>query len=108
MRVFGNDEWQTSYSGHADHFTLMPKIFQLSRINLNVSRSFVEYGPPMRVFDVLSCGGFLVTNDKQDLHRLFVDGEDLVVFRDTQDLLDICDYYLEHEANFFAGLRCWY
>lgn len=100
VRVFGNEEWQdkiNSYSGHADHFEQMPKIFQLSKINLNLSRSFVEYGLPMRVFDVLSCAGFLVTNDKRDLHKLFVDGKDLVIFRDTQDLLEICAYYLEHE-----------
>ncbi|WP_455925004.1 CgeB family protein [Pseudomonas putida] len=100
LRVYGNSEWQeqiNGYAGHADHFEHMPKIFRLSRINLNLSRSFVEYGLPMRVFDVLSCGGFLVTNDKQDLQRLFTNGKDLVIFRDTQDLLDICAYYLHHE-----------
>lgn len=100
VRVYGNIEWQDKincYAGYADHFSLMPKIFQLSKINLNLSRSFVEYGLPMRVFDVLSCGGFLVTNDKQDLHKLFTNGKDLVIFRDTQDLLEICNYYLQHE-----------
>lgn len=102
IRVYGNTEWQENikcYAGHADHFTLMPKLFHLSKINLNLSRSFVEYGLPMRVFDVLSCGGFLVTNDKQDLHKLFTPGKDLVIFRDTQDLVEICEYYLEHEEQ---------
>lgn len=102
VRVHGNSEWQdviNGYAGHADHFSLMPKIFRRSKINLNLSRSFVEYGLPMRVFDVLSCGGFLVTNDKQDLHKLFTNGKDLVIFRDTQDLIEICAYYLEHEEE---------
>ncbi len=102
IRVYGNTEWQENikcYAGHADHFTLMPKLFHLSKINLNLSRSFVEYGLPMRVFDVLSCGGFLVTNDKQDLHKLFTPGKDLVIFRDTQDLVEMCEYYLEHEEQ---------
>jgi spore maturation protein CgeB len=53
----------------------------------------------MRVFDVLSCGGFLVTNDKKDINKLFVDGKDLVVFRDAQDLMEICEYYLKHEGE---------
>ncbi|MGC1330049.1 CgeB family protein [Pseudomonas sp.] len=102
LRVYGNAEWQGQigcYAGHADHFEQMPKIFQRSKINLNLSRSFVEYGLPMRVFDVLSGGGFLVTNDKQDLHKLFTNGKDLVIFRDTQDLLEICAYYLDHEQE---------
>lgn len=100
VRVHGNAEWQDEvncYAGHADHFSLMPKIFRLSRINLNLSRSFVEYGLPMRIFDVLSCGGFLVTNDKHDLQKLFTAGKDLVIFRDTQDLVEICAYYLAHD-----------
>ena len=100
IRVYGNKEWEgqiNCYAGHADHFSLMPKIFQLSKININLSRSFVECGLPMRIFDVLSCGGFLLTNDKNDLQQLFTDGKDLVVFRDVKDLNDICEYYLEHQ-----------
>ncbi|MFJ4609168.1 CgeB family protein [Pseudomonas atacamensis] len=102
VAVYGNNEWQAqigSYVGHANHFTEMPRIFQRSKINLNIIRSFVETGLPMRVFDVLSCGGFLVSNDKHDLHKLFNDGQDLVIYRDTQDLLDICAYYLEHDEE---------
>lgn len=102
VAVYGNDEWQSqvdSHVGHADHFIEMPRIFQRSKINLNIIRSFVESGLPMRVFDVLSCGGFLVSNDKDDLHRLFTNGKDLVIYRDTQDLLEICGYYLEHEEE---------
>lgn len=100
--VYGNDEWRAQvkgYVGHADHFTQMPKVFQRSKINLNIVRSFVESGLPMRVFDVLSCGGFLVTNNKEDLHKLFTDGKDLVIYRDTQDLTEICGYYLEHDEE---------
>ena len=102
IRLYGNEEWQDKihcYVGHVDHFSQMPKIFQRSRINLNLTRSFVESGLPMRVFDVLSCGAFLVTNDKPDLHKLFIDGKDLVIFRDTQDLMEICSYYLAHEEE---------
>lgn len=100
--VYGNAEWQEvigCYAGHADHFSLMPTLFRVSRINLNLTRSFVEYGLPMRIFDVLSCGGFLVTNDKADLQKLFTAGKDLVIFRDAQDLIEICAYYLEHDEQ---------
>jgi len=100
--VYGNTEWHDvigCYAGHADHFSEMPTIFRTSKINLNLSRSFVEYGLPMRIFDVLSCGGFLVTNDKADLQKLFTADKDLVIFRDVQDLTEICAYYLEHEEQ---------
>ena len=41
----------------------------------------------------------MVTNDKEDLHHLFTPGKDLVIFRDEQDLLEICRYYLSHEEE---------
>lgn len=86
-----------SYRGEAEHYYEMPKIFKSSKINLNITRCFVESGLPMRVFDVLGSKGFLVTNDKEDIHRLFSLGKDLVVYRDLKDLEEIISYYLNHE-----------
>lgn len=102
VAVYGNPEWAThtrSYCGYAEHYQAMPRLFQRSRINLNLVRSFVESGLPMRVFDILGAGGFMVTNDKEDLHHLFTPGKDLVIFRDKQDLLEICRYYLSHDEE---------
>ena len=60
-------------------------------------RVYVDGGLPMRVFDVLASGGFLVTNDREDIGRYFTNGKDLVVYRDLQDLIEIGKYYLQHE-----------
>lgn len=105
MAVYGNNEWADNthtYQGHAEHYQEMPTIFQKSKINLNITRTFVESGLPMRIFDIMAVGGFVVTNDKEDLHHLFTPGKDLVIFRDKQDLLDICHYYLAHEDERLA------
>lgn len=104
LSVYGGTEWKnlipsSIYKGHADHFKEMPKIFKASKINLNTIRSFVETGLPMRVFDVLGSGGFLLTNSKLDILRYFKDGQDLVVYRDEKDLLEIIYYYLHHELE---------
>jgi spore maturation protein CgeB len=66
--------------------------------NLNITRAFVETGLPMRVFDVLGSKGFLVTNDKNDINRLFKNGRDLVVYRDVKDLMEIIEYYLINDS----------
>ncbi|EIJ80537.1 hypothetical protein PB1_09257 [Bacillus methanolicus PB1] len=100
--IFGNDSWSMftkNYKGYADYYKLYPLVFHHSKININLTRTFVETGLPLRVFDVLSSKGFLLTNDKQDIHRLFKDGRDLVVFRDNQDLVEQIDYYLHHEEE---------
>ncbi|MBP3889435.1 MAG: glycosyltransferase [Cellulosilyticum sp.] len=101
-KVFGNENWKdyiSCYAGHAEHYTEMPKAFHLAKINLNMTRCFVESGLPMRVFDVLGAQGFLLTNYKPELEELFNIGKDLVVYRDLQDALDIAEYYLHHEEE---------
>ena len=107
IKVYGDDNWLKSkvlkrpeiYMGNAEHYTEMPKVFKVAKVNLNITRAFVETGLPMRVFDVLGSKGFLVTNNKYDISRLFKDGKDLVVYRDLQDLIEIFHYYLEHDKE---------
>jgi spore maturation protein CgeB len=53
----------------------------------------------MRIFDILGCGGFMVSNSRPELESLFTVGKDLVVYRDEKDLVEICQYYLEHEKE---------
>ncbi|WP_456273262.1 glycosyltransferase family protein [Bacillus sp. AK031] len=100
LKVYGDQYWseivKSQFVGEAEHFNDMPKIFKLSKINLNITRKFVESGLPMRVFDILGAGGFLLTNEKKDIKRLFTLGKDLEVFRDWQDLREIINYYLIH------------
>ncbi|MBM7606234.1 spore maturation protein CgeB [Metabacillus crassostreae] len=106
VNIYGDNSWDLTddklfgtYNGFAEHFIEMPKIFKVTKINLNITRKFVTSGLPMRIFDVLGSGGFLVTNYKSDITKLFKDGSDLVVYRDLQDLMDIIRYYLENEEE---------
>ncbi|MDF2549808.1 MAG: hypothetical protein K0S07_875 [Chlamydiales bacterium] len=99
-KVYGDDSWLSvqaphlQYMGHAEHYHVMPKVFHLSDININLTRAYVPSGLPMRVFDILACQGFLLSNDREDLHRLFQPGKDLALFGHTEDLLAKIDHYL--------------
>lgn len=105
LNIYGDGYWLKSshialmnvYRGYAENFGEMPKIFKASKINVNNIRTFVESGLPQRVFDVLGCKGFLVTNSNRDIEKYFENNRDLVVYRDIQDLKEIIAYYLVHE-----------
>ncbi|APC41169.1 CgeB family protein [Clostridium estertheticum] len=105
IKVYGDEAWKLihgnklKYMGQAEHFNEMPKVFKLSKININLTRIYVESGLPMRVFDVLGSKGFLVTNYKSDIVRYFNNGKDLIIYRDLQDLLEITEYYLHNEKE---------
>ena len=82
-----------------DYYTVMNKIFYLSKINLNITLSSIETGVPQRILDIMGCGGFVLTNYQQELEDLFVIGEEIETFRSIDELLEKCTYYLTHEKE---------
>ncbi len=75
----------------------MPKIFHLSKINLNLTIYPIRSGLPLRVWDVLGCGGFLLTNMQPEIMEHFVPGEDLDIFTCEEELTEKCAFYLSHD-----------
>ena len=75
----------------------MPKVFYLSKINLNITSRSIESGIPLRVWDIMAVGGFCLTNYQPELEEYFEIGKDLEVYHDLQELEEKIDYYLKHE-----------
>lgn len=82
-----------------ESLTEMPKVFHLSRINLNMTIKPIQTGLPLRIFDILGCGGFLMTNYQAELQEYFEIGVDLEAYSSLNELVDKCAYYLTHEEE---------
>ena len=80
-----------------DYYEEMPKVFHLSRINLNITSRSIESGIPQRVWDIMAVGGFCLTNYQPELEEYFEIGRDLEVYHDLQELDEKIQYYLTHE-----------
>ena len=83
--------------GPADYFLDMPIVFKESKINLNITLRSIKHAIPLRVFDILGAGGFLISNYQADLVYHFVPDEDFVYYESRDDLLNKIDYYLAHD-----------
>lgn len=83
--------------GGVKTLTEMPKIFNLSKINLNMTIKPIQTGLPLRVFDIMGCGGFCMTNYQAEIPEMFEIGVDLEAYGSTEELIDKCSYYLTHE-----------
>lgn len=79
--------------------TEMPKVFHASKINLNITMRPIESGLSLRIWDILGCGGFLLTNYQAEIPQFFEIGKDLEVYESRADLLNKIDYYLQHEEE---------
>jgi len=85
------------YKGYADYYSQMPLVFKESKVNLNISLKIIKSGVPLRVFDVLASGGFLLTNYQPELPELFVMGEELAVYESIEDLYAKADFYIRND-----------
>lgn len=83
--------------GLAKSLTEMPVIFNKSKINLNITTKTIQTGISQRVFDVLACRGFLISNYQEELFEFFTPGKDLEIFSSIPELADKIAYYLSHE-----------
>ena len=91
--------------GTVKTLTEMPLIFNLSRINLNITTRSIQTGLSLRNFDICGCGGFLMTNYQEELSELYEPGVEVEYFSSPDELVDKCAFYLEHEEERAAIAR---
>jgi spore maturation protein CgeB len=77
------------------------KIYGASKIILathyhDPQKRFPVYQASPRVFEALACRAFVMCDDQRDVFSLFQDGEDLVGFFDSPDLINKANHYLSH------------
>jgi len=87
------------YRGYADYYKKMPLVFSQSKINLNISLKTIRTGIPLRVIDIMGCGGFVISNYQEELMEYFVPGEECVIYENFEDLYEKVKFYLQHDSE---------
>ena len=88
--------------GPIDYYDMAPYVFKHAKINLNITLRSIKSGIPLRAFDVLGAGGFLLTNYQADFMDCYVPEEDFIYYESKEDMLSKIDYYLKHEDERIA------
>lgn len=84
--------------GSVDYYTQMPKVFYLSKINIHITLRSIMTGIPLRILDILGCGGFVLTNRQLELEEYFEEGVSIAAYSSMEELLDKIAFYQSHEA----------
>lgn len=85
--------------GIADYNKEAPFVFANSKINLNITLRSIQTGIPLRAFDIMGCGGFLISNFQEDFLEYFEPDEDVVFYSSYEELLDKVEFYLSHDEE---------
>lgn len=102
LRVWGRG-WDASealrpyFDPRPVHGMKKTRIYNATRINVNLqSVAYQMDGVTCRPFEVAACGGFCLSDERRDLGRFFRVGDEIVSFRDADDLRAKIRYYLAH------------
>jgi spore maturation protein CgeB len=85
--------------GPADSTKMMPHIMKCSKINLNLTNKPISSGLPLRIFDIMGNGGFVISNYQPEIPELFELDREIVTYTSIPDLLEKTEYYLTHEEE---------
>lgn len=87
------------HRGIVKYQTQMPLVFAHSRINLNITLRSIHSGIPLRVLDIMACGGFVLTNRQPEIDEYFIDGQQIAIFGSAEECMEKIVYYLEHDME---------
>lgn len=85
--------------GYIDPYSEAPYVYKSAKINLNITLRSITSGIPLRAFEIMGSGGFLLTNYQADFDDCYIAGEDYVFYESSEDMMNKIDYYLSHEKE---------
>ena len=101
-RIAGDSGWNTLIDGNAflhselNYYEELPFFYNACTINFNATSLQMKTGLNQRIFDVPACGGFLITDYREQIEEMFNPDTEVVCYRNTAEIGDIVSFYLKH------------
>lgn len=106
LRIWGDRGWYNrglqdptlgkAYQGDRLSYEDLRKLYTICKVNINMPspQIFTSFQP--RTFDIAATKGFQIVDYRNEISNFFSE-DDLVTFKNTNDLKDKITYYLNHE-----------
>ncbi|MFK7927749.1 MAG: glycosyltransferase [Myxococcota bacterium] len=104
LHVWGDPGWAAlashgaTYRGWAGHFDELTRIYSAARVHVDVGRLYQLDIVPMRIFDVIAAGGFVVAQHSEALAELLTPGVEVVTWKTPSELAEKVARYLADEG----------
>jgi hypothetical protein len=101
--LFGN-YWDgyTNWHGYQTRFENIIKVFNTSKINLNLSNAW-HYGTMPQIkgrhFEIPQCHGFQISTPADDLTSYFIPDKEIIIANSVEDLIDKTRHYLNNSVE---------
>jgi spore maturation protein CgeB len=87
----------SKFTGSAVWNEELVKVYNASKIVLNIHSP--QTVPIMRDFEVTGCGAFLMTDHARSLETMFNPGQEIICYKNVENLKDLVKFYLSHSPE---------
>ena len=88
----------TYKGGYIDYKIKMPEVFRNSKVNLNITLSCIESGIPLRLLDIIGCGGVALSNSQPEIFEYFRPDIDIVCFDNMEELVNKALFLIKEDG----------
>lgn len=76
-----------------DYYADLPRFYPASQVNFNATSLQMKGAVNQRVFDVPACGGFVLTDYREQLEDIFDIGTEAVCYREPEEIPELVRHY---------------
>jgi spore maturation protein CgeB len=96
-RAFGRESG-ARLLGRLDYYADLPRFYAMSEVNLNCTSRQMKGAVNQRVFDVPACGGFVLTDRREQLDALLEPGREIAVYASPDEIPELAARFLRDKA----------
>jgi len=107
IHVWGDERWRevsaaapgVQYRGLAEQGHELTCVYSGADVHVDVNRIYQPEAIPMRVINVMACGGFLIAEHSESIQELFEVGKEIETYRTIDELETKVAHFLEHPGE---------
>ncbi len=107
IHVWGDERWSdvssaapgVHYRGLAEQGHELTCVYSGAEVHVDVNRIYQPEAIPMRVINVMACGGFLIAEHSDSIEELFDVGKEIETYRTIDELESKVAHFLEHPGE---------
>jgi spore maturation protein CgeB len=112
--IVGDEGWKSCFAGEGarwrwhppiEYYRDLPRFYPHSLVNFNCTSMQMKGAVNQRVFDVPACGGFVLTDEREQLAELFTPGKEVATHGDPGEIPELLRHYLARESEREAVAR---
>ncbi len=104
--IVGDDGWHKllpregwRYLASLDYYNDLPAFYPMSKIGFNCTSRQMKGAVNQRVFDVPACGGFVLTDYREQMEALFEPGHEIVSYSNITEIGPLLEKWMNDDAG---------